>query len=703
MTERTLSLDHPANYINRELSWLSFNERVLEEAMDEHQPLLERVKFLHIFDSNLDEFFEIRVAGLKQQIENEEEEQSESDHMAPRELLEQLRSRIDHLVQRQYSLWNTELKPALAEEGIVFVEMKDLNKRELKWVHHYFTEEVYPVLTPLALDPSHPFPQLANKSHNIIVSLRKRSETEDRFFAVVQIPRVLKRVIEIPGELSAHRSRRFLFLKGLIKFSLNDLFPGLTVVEAHGFRITRNSDLYLDEEEVENLLRLVEEELRKRSRGRAVRLEVEASTPKTVVDMLLRHLDLTESDCYRLDGPLSFQHLAPLVFSEEFPELKDRPFVPIYPRDLPSGGDSFEVLRRKDVLVHHPFESFNTVVEFLEQAAHDPAVLAIKLTLYRTSGDSPILHALINAARLGKQVTALMEIKARFDEANNINWGRKLEEAGVHVVYGMVGLKTHSKLLLIVRRDTDRIRHYAHIGTGNYHPSTAKIYTDLGLFTTNPEITGEVAAIFNKLTGLSEFQAFQHLLVAPYNMADRFLELIRRESAHAQAGKPGKIIVKINSLVDPTMIRALYEASCAGVDIEMVVRGICCLRPGVPGVSERIRVISIVGRFLEHSRIFWFSNGGQPEVFIGSADWMPRNLYRRIEVITPLKDQALCKRVTEEILPAYLNDCVKARELQSDGSYRRLTPPEGMPPQQAQMTFRELARRASRAGCELEH
>jgi polyphosphate kinase len=495
-------------------------------------------------------------------------------------------------------------------------------------------------------------------------------------------------------------SAGFLFLKGIVRNYLGDLFPGLTVIGAHGFRITRNSDLYLDEEEIENLLRFVEEELRKRSRGNAVRLELEHDTPPELESLLLERFNLTADDCYRLNGPLTFLHLQPLVFSDRFPRLRDRPFVPVHPAALPPESDHFEILRRQDVLVHHPYETFQVIVDLLERAADDPAVMGIKLTLYRTSGDSPVMRALINAARAGKQVTALMEIKARFDEANNINWARKLEDAGVHVVYGIVGLKTHCKLLLIVRRDPDHIRLYAHIGTGNYHPSTARIYTDLGLLTTAPALTREVAAIFNKLTGLSEFRGFKKLLVAPFQMADRFLELIGRETANAAAGKPARIIVKVNSLVDQNMIQALYRASRAGVRIDLIVRGICCLRPGVPGVSENIRVISIVGRFLEHSRIFYFENTGNPRIFIGSADWMPRNLYRRVEVVAPIEDPALRKRVAEEILPAFLEDRGKARELMPDGTYVRLSPPPGRKAKQAQLHFRQLAREAERLAAE---
>ncbi len=698
----TLDLDSPEIFINRELSWLEFNARVLEEASDPNQPLLERTKFLLIFNSNLDEFFEIRVSGVKQQIENGEGEDGEPsfDGLTPLEVFRLIRARVLELVADQYTLWNSEIKPALAAAGIVFLEMNELSEEDSADAGCFFNEEVLPVLTPLALDPAHPFPQLANKSHNLIVQVRHPARPNDSMLAIVQIPRILNRLVSLkPGP---NGETRFVFLKSLIKAHVGNLFPGLEVLSSYGFRITRNSDLYLDEEEIENLLKYVEEELRKRSRGDAVRLEIEPGMPPEVLSMLLGKLDLAADDCYALHGPLSFTHLAPLVFSDFRPDLKDRPFVPIYPAELPAGCDTFEVLRKRDVLVHHPFETFNTLVDFLNLAAADPSVLAIKLTLYRTSGDSPVLHALINAARVGKQVTALMEIKARFDEANNINWARKLEEAGVNVVYGIVGLKTHSKLLLIVRRDKDCIRRYAHIGTGNYHPSTARIYTDLGLLTTNDAITSEVAATFNKLTGLSEFRDFEKLLVAPWVMARRCGELIRREADNARLGRPARIILKMNSLVDPGMIRELYKASIEGVKIDLIVRGICCLRPGLPGVSENIRVISIVGRFLEHSRILWFQNDNKPEVFIGSADWMPRNLYRRVEVAVPIEDQRIKERITNEILAAYLADCVKARELLPDGSYKRLHPQAGQEPQQAQLTFRRLARKAARGGCDPE-
>ena len=475
---------------------------------------------------------------------------------------------------------------------------------------------------------------------------------------------------------------------------MHDLFPGLEVEQVYGFRLTRNSDLYIDEEEAENLLRTIEDELRKRARGNAVRLEIEHGCPIDMRRVLLDIFKLGEEDVYEINGPLNFLHLMPLTSIDALAALRDKPYVPVVSHALPAGGDYFEILRRHDVMLHHPYESFSSVVEFLEHSASDPAVLAIKMTLYRTSGDSPIVHSLIKAAEMGKQVTVLVELRARFDEANNINWARQLEEAGVHVVYGLVGLKTHCKVLMVVRRDDDRLRHYLHLGTGNYHPSTARFYTDLSVLTSNSELGEEVAMLFNTLTGLSEFKGIKQLVVAPFQMHDTFIKYIHHERDLARQGKEGRIIVKINSLVEESLIIALYEASQAGVKIDLIIRGICCLRPGVPGVSENIRVISIVGRFLEHSRIFFFGHGGKARVYLGSADWMPRNLFRRVEVVFPVLDSGLRKRITNEILPAFLSDCVKARVLGADGVYRRASYEEGKG-SQAQLTFRNLAREAA--------
>jgi polyphosphate kinase len=470
------------------------------------------------------------------------------------------------------------------------------------------------------------------------------------------------------------------------------LFPGLILDGVHAFRVTRNSDLYIDDEEAENLLRTIEHELRRTSRGNAVRLEVETDCPKDFLELLLEFFNLSEADAYKLDGPLTMTHLAPMVANDAFAKLKDRPFQPARDPALPPHADFFEVIRRQDVLLHHPYDSFDEVVELVETAAKDPQVLAIKMTLYRTSGDSPIVEALIDAANAGKQVTAIVELRARFDEASNIQWARRLEEAGAHVIYGVVGLKTHCKAMLIVRRDADELRRYVHLGTGNYHPRTARIYTDFSLLTSEPQLSEEVATVFNTLTGLAGYPGLKKLMVAPFDMHSRFIKLVERERDNALAGKPGRIVAKLNALVDQEIIEKLYEASCAEVTIDLVVRGICCLRPKVSGLSENIRVISIVGRFLEHSRIFYFENAGQPRVFLSSADWMPRNFYRRIELAFPIETPALRDQIINDVIPAFLNDRVKARELEPDGTYRRLTPEGAEPRRQAQWQFREVSR-----------
>jgi polyphosphate kinase len=688
----TPDLSDPSLYINRELSWLAFNRRVLEEAQDESQPLLERVRFLGITTSNLDEFFEVRVAGLKQQIEHESDDAG-PDGMSARQTFEAIRQVVLKMIEDQYQLWNNELLPALGEHGVYLHDFKSMNKQDRDWATQYFRDEVFPVLTPLAVDASHPFPQLQNKSHNLFLRLKRPERPAEALHAVVAIPRVLPRLVRIPYPKT--NEWHYILIQNLIQNHIHDLFPGLEVDQVYGFRITRNSDLYIDEEEAENLLRTIEGELRKRARGNAVRLEIEHGCPADMRRVLLDIFKLGEDDVYLVNGPLNFLHLMPLTSIDALGSLRDKPYVPITSNALPAGCDYFEIMRRKDVLLHHPYQSFSSVVQFLEHAASDPAVLAIKMTLYRTSGDSPIVHSLVHAAELGKQVTVLVELRARFDEANNIIWARQLEEAGVHVVYGLVGLKTHCKVLMVVRRDGDRLRHYLHLGTGNYHPSTARFYTDLSLFTSNEELGEEAGMLFNTLTGLSEFKGVKQLIVAPFQMHDSFLKLIHHESDLARQGKEGRIIVKLNSLVEETLIRALYEASQAGVKIDLIVRGICCLRPGVPGVSENIRVISIVGRFLEHSRIFYFGHGGKPKVYLGSADWMPRNLFRRVEVVFPVLDPGLRKRITDVIIPGYLSDCVKARVLGSDGVYTRAVCPDGQEPTQAQLTFRNLARKAA--------
>ncbi len=685
--------DH-ANFINRELSWLEFNRRVLEEAQDPTQPLLERIKFLGIVSSNLDEFFEIRVAGIKQQIASETSDVG-PDGLSPTDTFNAIQRVVHEMVATQYALWNEELTPALKQNNIRIRQSADLSTKRGTWARRYFQQEVFPMLTPLAVDASHPFPQLANKSHNLLVRARAR-EGGDPMHAIVQVPRAVSRLILMPRGEKGDETWNYLYLASLIKHHIAELFPGLVIDGVHAFRVTRNSDLYVDDEEAENLLRSIEQELRRSSRGNAVRLEVEADCPSDFSDLLLDFFQLGQADLYKLDGPLSMTHLLPLVANDAFAKLKDRVFQPTRDPALPPHADIFEAMRRQDILLHHPYESYDPVVELIESAAADPQVLALKITLYRTSGDSPIVEALINAADAGKQVTALVELRARFDEANNIQWARRLEESGAHVVYGVVGLKTHCKALLVVRRDTDRLRQYVHLGTGNYHPKTARIYTDFSLFTTAPELTEEVAIVFNTLTGLAGYPGLKKLLVAPFDLHQRLIKMIEHERDLARDGQEGRIIAKLNSLVDQEIIEKLYEASCAGVKIDLIVRGICSLRPGMKGLSENIRVISIVGRFLEHSRIYFFGNDGEPLLYLASADWMPRNFYRRVEIAFPVEAPALRDEIIKEVLPRFLRDHGKARALQADGTYVRLKAAEGERPAQAQLQFREHSRRQAK-------
>src|ERR1700681_1032862 len=687
----------PENFINRELSWLEFNRRVLEEAQDPTQPLIERVKFLTIFSSNLDEFFEIRVAGIKQQIESETSDVG-ADGLSPTETFNAIQRTAREMVATEYALWKDDLAPALARNGIRVHDVADLNAKRTAWAQRYFRQEVFSMLTPLAVDASHPFPQLLNKSHNLLVRAKTQRRGEP-LHAIVQVPRAVSRLIALPRGKGADEPWEYIYLASLIKQHISELFPGLILDGVHAFRVTRNSDLYIDDEEAENLLRTIEQELRRSSRGDAVRLEVEPDCPKDFRELLIEFFDLTDADVYKLNGPLSMTHLAPLVANDAFAKLKDRPFQPARDPALPPHANMFDVLRRQDVLLHHPYDSFDPIVDLIEAAARDPQVLAIKITLYRTSGDSPIVEALIDAATAGKQVTAIVELRARFDEAVNIQWARRLEEAGAHVIYGVVGLKTHCKALLIVRRDSDRLRHYVHLGTGNYHPRTARTYTDFSLLTSNPHLTEEVSTVFNTLTGLAGYPGLKKLLVAPFDLKQRLIGMIQRERDHALAGKPARIIAKLNSLVDQEIIEKLYEASCADVTIDLIVRGICCLRPKIPDLSENIRVISIVGRFLEHSRIYYFSNDGQPDLFLSSADWMPRNFLRRVELAFPIENPALRDNLINEVLPRFLHDRVKSRELQPDGSYRRLKPEGTEARAQAQWHFRERSReRAKKLG-----
>ena len=654
-------------YFNRELSWLAFNRRVLEQAQSDRHPLLERVRFLSIFSNNLDEFFEIRVAGLLQQRDSGVTEPG-PDGLEPREQLRHIRTVVNALVAEAYQCWQAQLMPALAREGILFKTARELAPTELAWVRAYFREQVYPVLTPLAFDQSHPFPQLGNKELNIIVSLDKTAEPgAARHIAILPVPRILPRLITIaPGRSGPSRT---IFLSEIIKLCAAELFPGYRLHGAYAFRVTRNSDLYIDEEEAANLLKKIEEELRNLRRGAAVRLEIEHHVDDKLFATLCHELGLPPDHVFRLKGPLNLMRLQALADLDR-PDLKYPPFVPVNASPLREPAQIFETLRAQDVLLHHPYDAFTPVVDFVEQAARDPQVFAIKQTLYRTSGDSPIVRALIAASQNGKQVTALVELKARFDEANNIQWARQLEEAGVHVVYGVVGHKTHCKLCLVVRREGRRMRHYAHLGTGNYNPRTARYYTDLSLLTADADLTGDVAQLFNALTGFGRSPRIRDLLVAPFNLHQRLRALIAREARHAAAGRPARIIAKMNALVDQAVIDSLYAASRAGVKIDLIVRGTCCLVPGVPGLSENIHVRSLVGRFLEHARVFYFENaGGAPVILAGSADWMPRNFFRRIEVVFPVKDPAWRRWITEELLPVELRDTANTRVLHTDGTY----------------------------------
>ncbi len=676
-------------YFNRELSWLAFDRRVLEQAENPNNPLLERVKFLAIVSSNLDEFFEIRVAGIIQQVDSGVTESS-VDGLGPREQLRRIHSVVASLVDQQYRCWNESLVPALAAEGIVFKTAKEITSTELHWVRQYFTEQVFPVLTPLALDQSHPFPQLGNKTLNVVVSLDHPETPEvDHLFAILPVPRILPRLVRINPEQPGPQC--YLFLSEIIKLCAGEFFPGYRVDGAHAFRVTRNSDLYIDEEEVENLLKKIEEELRNLRRGAAVRLEIEDGVADSIFATLCEQLNLSHEYVFRLNGPLNHLRLMSL-YELDRPDLKYPAFTPVNTCALRHPEATFDTLRAHDVLLHHPYDSFAPVVDFVEQAARDPRVFAIKQTLYRTSGDSPIVRALMEASRNGKQVTALVELKARFDEANNIQWARQLEEAGVHVVYGLIGHKTHCKCSLVVRREGSGMRRYVHLGTGNYNPKTARLYTDLSFFTAREEITADVAHLFNSLTGFSRSPEFSHLLVAPFNLHRRIQELIHREADNAAAGRPARIMAQMNSLVDKVTIDHLYEASQAGVQIDLIVRGICCLVPGVRGLSSNIRVRSIVGRFLEHARVFYFENATEePLILAGSADWMPRNFFRRIEVLFPIQDPVLRRYVSDELFAMELQDNEQARVLRANGAYRPVTRKQGEPSFSVQTYFMAAA------------
>lgn len=654
------SLPPPPERFERELSWLNFNARVLALAREPSTPLLERVRFLSIVSSNLDEFFEIRVAGVLQQVESGGGREST-------DLLADLLRHAHEQVKEQYRIWRHELVPALAAEGIIAREKGEFNAEELVELGERFDREIFPALTPLAVDPAHPFPVLTNKNLYLAVRLAGAKGEPPRV-AVVPVPRILPRIL-ILGKTG--KSLRFTFLSYVIKAFLSRLFPGLKVLGAWAFRITRNSDLYVDEDEEGNLIEAIEEEIHRLRKGAVVRLEISGDAPDDLVGWLRAALDLPAEGVFRNDGPVNLLRLGALIDAVARPDLVFPNFTPTTPLGMGERDAIFTRIARGDVLLHHPYESFAPVVDFIKQAARDPEVVSIKLTLYRTSGDSPVVAALKAAAEAGKQVTALIELRARFDELNNIEWARQLEESGAHVVYGLVGYKTHCKACLIVRRERGGLlRRYAHLGTGNYNPRTAKVYTDFSLFTADAELTADIGLLFNTLTGNLAAPDFRHALIAPFALQRRMLEMIEAEATAARAGKPSGIFAKVNSLVDPTVIDALYRASQAGVPIELVVRGICCLVPGVPGRSETIRVRSVLGRFLEHSRLFRFLNhGGDPLIYLGSADWMQRNFLRRVECVFPVRDAGLRRRLEQEIIATYLTKTGDATLLGPDGNH----------------------------------
>lgn len=698
MTYTDLPLPDTSLFLNREIGWLAFNKRVLEEASDTTVPLLERVRFLAISASNLDEFFEVRVAGLQAQYyDNIEPQDAASDGVGPLAQLQDIGAMAHPFVKEQYDIWFNELRPALARKGIQIIAPEDLDQKQNLWLDNYFDTWVFPVLTPLAIDPAHPFPHLHNKALNLILRLEGQNQEQHRtLFAVLQVPSVLPRLVRLPDENGSTDRPKFVFLEDVIGPRIGSLFGGFKVSARAAFRVTRNSDLTVQETEIKSsLISTIEETLRRRKWGAAVRLEIDSRADDAFVSLLQHALDLDDRDVYRVTGPVDLTAMVGLAKIEGYRELKEMPWEPQTPIQFVNRSNIFEVIREADQLVHHPYESFNTVVSFIEQAAEDPQVLAIKMTLYRTAEDNPIINALSRAAENGKQVTVLVEIQARMDEANNIIKARMLQNAGVHVVYGMVGLKTHCKAALVVRREQDGIRRYIHLGTGNYNPTTGRVYTDLGFFTSNEEFGEDASALFNLLTGYSQGHQWNKLVVAPMYMANRVIQLIDRERVNALEGKPARIIAKMNALIDPYAISALYEASKAGVKIDLIVRGPCCLRPGIKGVSENIRVISIIDKFLEHSRIAYFQNNESPEVFLGSADWMPRNFRRRVELLFPIDDPRLKSRMVDGILGVTLADNVKARLLQSDGTYVRVKPEPGEPRIRSQVEFQNMAREFS--------
>jgi polyphosphate kinase len=656
------------NYINRELSFLEFNQRVLAQAFDESVPLLERLRFLCISSSNLDEFFEIRVAGLKQLLELGSG-QFATDALSLQEQLAAIHQRALGLCGEQYRCLNEVLLPALHKQAISLQGRAAWSAAAEKWLERYFENEIEPVLSPLGLDPARPFPRIQNKSLNFIVRLRgKDAFGRDSEHAIVQAPRSLPRVVPVPNEGS---ERTLMLLSVIVHTFVQKLFAGIEVLGCYQFRVTRNSDLFVDEEEIDDLRRALEGELAHRRYGAAVRLETSSDCPEDMVQFLLHQFALTDVDMYRIPGPVNLNRLSAIYDLVQRPDLKYPIFTPGLPKRLVANSDMFSVIRQNDVLLHHPYQSFAPVMDFVRAAAADPQVLAIKQTLYRAGNESPVVDALVTAANAGKDVTVIVELRARFDEEANIELSNRLQEAGAHVMYGVVGYKTHAKVTLVVRREPGGIRRYCHLGTGNYHPKTARAYTDYGLLTCNDEIGQDVHELFLQLTSLTQTPKLNKLIQSPFGMHDAVISKLAREAEHARAGRPARVIAKMNALVEPQAIEALYRASCAGVKVDLIIRGVCALRPGVPGVSENIRVRSVVGRFLEHSRVFYFDNGGEPEMFCASADWMERNFFRRVEIAFPIQRESHRERILRD-LDLCLRDNVQAWELQSDGSYKRV-------------------------------
>ncbi|MHB8163497.1 MAG: polyphosphate kinase 1 [Methanoregula sp.] len=688
-TSPTVSLDDPALYINRELAWIRFNRHVLDEAHDPTHPLLERVKFLSIFSNNLDEFFMVRVSGLQRQYAKGVRK-FPADGMTPAQQLASIQQMLLPELVRGYNCWHEDILPKLASAGIHIHVYRDLDERQKALMHRFFVDEVFPVLTPLAFDSSHPFPFISNLSLNLAIIVRDASKKE--FFARVKVPtNLFSRLIRIPdpeGYCHNDQNAHFVYLEDIIAAHLDMLFPGLETIASFPFRITRDADPEIEIDDASDLLTTVEEIMEQRAHGNPVRIEVECSMHDNICHMLEKKLVITSAMIHRVGHPVGMADLMQLL-SLDRPDLKDRPYTPSLPDDLTEGKDIFSAIRHHDILLYQPYDSFTPVVNFIRQAAKDPDVLAIKITLYRVGSNSPIVKALMEARENGKAVAALIELKARFDEENNIGWARALEREGVHVVYGVVGLKVHAKLCMVVRREKDGIRRYMHLGTGNYNATTSRIYTDFGFLTCDKQIGEDVANLFNFLTGYARIESYQKLLVAPVTLRKGILSLIEREITCHQKEGGGHLIFKMNALVDPFCIAALYRASQAGVKIDLQVRGICCLRPGIPGISENIEVTTIVGRFLEHARVYYFRNGGKGEVFLGSADLMPRNLDRRVEILFPVQNVTIRDAIVEKILPVQLNDNLKLRVLRSDGTYEARTITDGAKPLSAQAWFLE--------------